>query len=675
MSESKNRSQQLHNRKLERHLLGKAISFTSDGEVNSRQYDVKWDFSGTEKKAQGKNSIVSFAKTNLIYREVIQNTLYDMFAIHKNINAQEPTSSMLNAWKSGLQHIASALCSTEWAKIDTRSGFRSFKAQLKKLRLGEGTLDKVANALNRLREGGFVDRIVDKRTLTALQAKKSTKQHVAIPSNMYQQLLSKTISMVETYHPHRNEISRVMKEAYEIRERVKAGENVLEGFIGNNNSNSLSMDLKAMSSRWINASRLLIKHNIPEFKIDFSGSQMGVIQTVCEMVTQAFSGARIGEVISFGNDSYSTKLTDSGKEISVLSGETSKGNDGKPKTETWQTHPIVKDAIELAYDMTELLRDGYRVKIESMLKSDEFTIDHYNHSLKEIESAFIPIKQSTQQNTFVSTNQARTFNELMKAFDIKATEKDVEEFNLLNPSREGELKVGGHLPKLTPHDFRRTFAVFFKRYGFGNASGIKFQYKHENINMSDYYSNNAELMKMHDVLLDEDLLKIMYDEGVNLGVDIYDDIYNGSEHLSGEGGERIAQDKFKKMKAGHEVYMSRAEIELLVRNGSLAAIQLPTGGYCTNGDCERICGMGLFISEKKPCVHKVNTDKTAKVLSRQRKRLIRQFQGLNSGDTMMASILVGIKQKIKEIEVTLVKHEIRHDAFEDKVRGLIDVKS
>jgi len=129
------------------------------------------------------------------------------------------------------------------------------------------------------------------------------------------------------------------------------------------------------------------------------------------------------------------------------------------------------------------------------------------------------------------------------------------------------------------------------------------------------------------------------------------------------------------MKAGHEVYMSRAEIELLVRNGSLAAIQLPTGGYCTNGDCERICGMGLFISEKKPCVHKVNTDKTAKVLSRQRKRLIRQFQGLNSGDTMMVSILVGIKQKIKEIEVTLVKHEIRHDAFEDKVRGLIDVKS
>jgi len=675
MSKSKNRSQQLHIKKKEKHPSGEVISFTSDGEINSRKYDVKWDFSGTEKKAKGKNSIVSFAKTNRMYREVIQDALGDMIRIYKDINAQAPTSSMLNSWRIGLQHIASALCSTEWAKIDTRSGFRAFKAQLKKLRLGKGTLDNVANALNRLREGGFVERIIDKGVLAALEAKKSTKQHIAIPSNMYQQLLSKTILMVETYHPHRNEIARVMMEANEIKRRVKAGENVLAGYIGNNNSNSLSMDIKAMSSRWTNASRLLIKHNIPEFKIDFNGSQMGEIQTVCEMVTQAFSGARIGEVISFGNDSYSTKITDAGKEISVLSGETSKSNDGKPKIETWQTHSIVKDALELAYDMTEVLRDEYRVKIESMLESDEFTIDHYNHALKELESAFIPIKRSTQQNIFVSTNQARKFNELMKSFDIKATEKDVEEFNLLNPLREGELKVGGYLPKLTSHDFRRTFAVFFKRYGFGNASGIKFQYKHENINMSDYYSNNADLMKMHDVLMDEDLLKIMYEEGVNLGVDIYDDIYNGSKHLSGEGGKRIAQDKFKKIKAGHEVYMSRAEIELLVRNGSLAAIQLPTGGYCTNGNCERICDMGLFIGKKKKCIHKVNTDKSAKEMARQRKRLIRQFQGLNTGDTLVNSILVGIKQKIKKLEIIMVTHEIKHDAFEDKVRGLIDVKS
>ena len=56
MSKSKNRSQQLHIKKKEKHPSGEVISFTSDGEINSRKYDVKWDFSGTEKKAKGKNS-------------------------------------------------------------------------------------------------------------------------------------------------------------------------------------------------------------------------------------------------------------------------------------------------------------------------------------------------------------------------------------------------------------------------------------------------------------------------------------------------------------------------------------------------------------------------------------------------------------------------------------------
>ena len=182
-------------------------------------------------------------------------------------------------------------------------------------------------------------------------------------------------------------------------------------------------------------------------------------------------------------------------------------------------------------------------------------------------------------------------------------------------------------------------------------------------------------MRMHDVLVDSDLLQLMEEEGVSLGVDIYHDIYNQSEHLSGIGGERIAQDKFKKMKAGHHVYMSRVEIESLVRNGSLSAVQLPTGGYCTNGECERICGMGLFIGEKKKCIHSVNTDKTAKEMARQRKRLISKFQGLNIGDTFMVSILVGIKQKIKEIELMLVQHEIKYVAFEDNVEGLINVET
>mgnify|MGYP003671533173 FL=1 len=263
----------------------------------------------------------------------------------------------------------------------------------------------------------------------------------------------------------------------------------------------------------------------------------------------------------------------------------------------------------------------------------------------------------------------------MKSYDIKATEEDVEEFNQLNPNREGQLRVGGSLPKLSPHDMRRTFAVFYKRYNFGSMMGIKFQYKHKNLNMSEYYANQASLISMLDILLDKELLEDINKAAIDLGIDIYDDIYNKSTVLGGIEGERQAQEKLERVKQGHEVLMDRAEIGTLIRNGTLAAVQLPTGGYCTNMDCDRICSLSLFIAEKKECPHKVTTDKTAKVSAKERSRLIKQFRGLNTGDSLLSSILVGIKQKIKEIEVTLQRHSIKHEAFEDKIEGLLYVSN
>jgi len=657
--------------------LGEPISFTSDGQVNSRRYSEQWDFSGIEARGYGKISIVSFTKTRPSYIQGIQDTLFTLFTLYyfcKDKNAQAPTSMQLNPWKRGLQYIANALGSTKWTEIDTDQGFRFFKWKLKSMKLGRATIQgSIVSVLKKLFEAGFIGRIVNSGELLALGTSKVVEQHIAVPIGMYQKLLSQVILKVETYQPHRKNIARVQREANAIKLRVQNGENLLIGHQGKSNSNVLSMSLAAINRRSQIACLKLIKHDIDDFNVGDITKELSVLKSSSAIVLLAFSGARVGEMISFHKDSFRTIKTDSNKEIHVLHGETSKGNDGKPLATTWQTHKIAKDALELAYDMSEPLRDIYKAKIESMYEAGEFNIDQYQKAKKDIKSAFIPIKPSMQKFKFISTEFSKEFNALMKLFDIHATAADVEEFDLLNPSREGTLKVGGYLPKLTPHDFRRSFAVFFKRYGFGNASGIKFQYKHHNINMSDYYAKNAELMSMHDVLMDKNLLQIIEEEGISLGVDIYDDIYNGSNYLSGVGGERIAQDKFKKMKAGHEIYMSRAEIESLVRNGSLAAVQLPTGGYCTNSKCERICGMGLFIGDKKQCIHSVNTDKTAKEMARQRKRLIGKFQGLNSGDTMMNSILVGIKQKIKEIEVMLVKHEIKHEAFEDNVRGLINV--
>jgi hypothetical protein len=99
-------------------------------------------------------------------------------------------------------------------------------------------------------------------------------------------------------------------------------------------------------------------------------------------------------------------------------------------------------------------------------------------------------------------------------------------------------------------------------------------------------------------------------------------------------------------------------------------MQLPSGAYCTNGSCDRVCGTQLFRAEIKECDHKVVTDKGAKKIAKQRERLIAKFMNLNTGDSLKSSILNGLKQKIQVEELTLRAHEIPYTPFTDDVISL-----
>ena len=658
------------------HPHGSPIAFTSDNKIRSRRYEDVWDLTGTEATGNGKNATVSFVKTNSAHKKAIQDFLADLYGAVEEGGGITATAGQLDSWRYGLEWVAKLIDSTDWRTLNSKSIQRSFKSRLKKAELGASLIGTITTSVNKLFEQELTTYMVNGLELVKLAKPGKVKQAIAIPVAMYSELLQRAISTIETYHPHRQDISTVVAECDSIDERVRSGENVLAGCLGTRSSDvKLSMNDMAVKGRCVTARQTLIKHKIPDFEPVSIAEWLSTLQSSCALIVTAFSGVRMGEAVSFEKVSYTTVLSHDSKPIPVLKGETTKGEDGKPRQATWQAHPIVKDALELAYDMTESLREHYKAKIKLMYESEEITVDAYEKACKEVAGVFIPVKKEGQSVSYTACNFSKRFAALMKAYDIKATEEDVEEFNKLNPNREGELKVGGYLPKLSPHDMRRTFAVFYKRYNFGSMMGIKFQYKHKNLNMSEYYANQAALMSMLDVLLDTDLLEDIDKAAIDLGIDIYDDIYNESVVLGGIEGERQAQEKLERVKAGHEVLMDREEIGVLIRNGTLAAVQLPTGGYCTNMDCDRICSLSLFIAEKKECPHKITTDKTAKVSARERGRLIKQFRGLNTGDSLLSSILVGIKQKIKEIEITLQKHNIKHDAFEDKIEGLLYVSN
>lgn len=641
------------------------VTRTSTGEPCSYIYDDFWVYCGEKNISVVKDYKVIFtAIKNIEHRRNIQKTVYVITS-----NNSDFSIGKIKTFVSHLHKIYKIIGHTDWFRLSDNAEWRKLKDGLRGV-YGCGTLEGYNSTLNKLVSSGFVDRYIEKNEIRNLSSDFIRKQqHIAIPISFYQKVLSHCIKTIEVYHSYRNEISNVMADAYIFKLNAEHDANSSFNEVPAKN---VSKSIRESATRKV---KLGAAHNIPNFNIDFTGEWIVNVLTQCIIICAFFSGARIGEILSFNKDSYNTKNTING-EISIIQGITTKGNGGEAQITTWQCHSIVKDAIELAYDMTGFARNIYREQVERLFKNNSISVDEYNRGLAMLSISFISPRVNKKCNlSYVIPAVSVKTNKLLSILDLKATLEDIEEFDLLNETRIGQLKLDSTLPKLTPHDFRRSFAVFMKRYGLGNAQTIKFQYKHENIVMSDYYSKNAELARMRDVILDEELVALMEEEGIRMGIDAYDEIFNKSNHLSGIEGERILKDKFESMKSGQRVYMSRAEINALIRNGSLSIVMLPTGGYCTNTSCERLCGIKEFVAEKSACQYQIVTDRSAKMLAKHRERLIQKFNALNNGDKVMNHILSGLKQSILIIEQTLLKHEISYEPFTAKIKGCYVLQS
>ena len=480
-------------------------------DAKDKPYHVElWDFSSSHTVGVRYGLTLSFRATKSEYINGIQDALYKIYHDYKDKNSLYLSVNHMGALKTGLQHLADCLGSTEWRNLEHNRELKSFLRQLKQKKLNPSTIQQIIRSLNKLTECGAIKVYIDSKVISRCAVSNKSKQHVAIPHRLYQRILSRALEVVETYYPYRHDISNVMSQAYDIQERVNSGE-ILATKGRGNWRDELSMSAAATQLRCSRALKRIV-HDIPDFDVKLSGSSLSDILVSCLIVIQGFSGVRIGEAVSFNANSADEVIVNSNK-VTVLTGETTKGNDGKPEIVTWQSHPVAKVALELAYDMMAVNRALYQKDVDEKERQGE-TKENINHMRRQLESAFLLPNQIRQASDNYIFNPWRALKRFIKNLDYKATTEDVEEFNMLNPTREGELKVGGTYSRLSSHDFRRTFAVFFVRYGFGTASGIKFQFKHENINMSGYYANNAELAQMNDLLMDEEILDDLKEAGI-----------------------------------------------------------------------------------------------------------------------------------------------------------------
>ena len=179
-------------------------------------------------------------------------------------------------------------------------------------------------------------------------------------------------------------------------------------------------------------------------------------------------------------------------------------------------------------------------------------------------------------------------------------EDDLKEFKLLNPTRADDV-IDNKLPKLSAHDFRRTFAVFLVRNKLGNIMTLKHQYKHLNTFMTMWYANHSEIAHDLDISLDEDLKNMIFEANIEITTEALYQIYN-SDTLSGKEGERIIEERNKHEYYG-VIYKAREVIEQEVRSEKISIVEHPTG-YCLNPNCDRICASNLSTVT---CQHEVTT--------------------------------------------------------------------
>jgi len=283
--------------------------------------------------------------------------------------------------------------------------------------------------------------------------------------------------------------------------------------------------------------------------------------------------------------------------------------------------------------------------------------------LANIETAFLVLGTSHQTKGIVAANHGRTIASFIDRYKILATSQDVIEFDLLNPQRKGELVLGASLPKISPHDFRRTFAVFLVRNKLGNIMALKHQYKHLNVVMTQWYVNNHELAMVLDLSLDTELKSLINEANISVTTDALFEIYN-SETLSGGKGERIVRERDQEGYAG-SIFISREDIEREVRSGSVSVIEHPTG-YCFKPDCSRICSSDR---SSKTCQFEAITPQKAKSRISYRSRLIERFNALNDGKLYMANILTDMALKIETIDQTLTAHNIEFTPFKADMKA------
>ncbi len=638
-------------------LANIVISYDVDGQPLSYLTDDIWDFRAyvqTKSEHSQRSAVWNWETIPDIFRLTVQRLMYTHLFEMRRTSTEGMTglSQTLSSWS-----VLAQLC--QQREIPSLSALQQPRMQRKILaalwgrKLACARVESILSALTLAHRYGFTRfHIANIKQLAKrlCDPSKVEQQTLAIPQSLAAQIYSHAIHRMEKWHDQRSELTSYFDKYLNLIEQQGLLSEFEEFF---NHTGFLKP-------------RISPDHKTPGLTV--IAMLYNDILATCGAVIGAVSGMRNGEWYELDADSYQEE-TFKGVTHCLLVGKTSKLNNGIPIRHAWVTAPVARLAVELLTAVsgprrTRLLAQAHALTLSGRPQA----------AVKMAESAkslFLALGVQSKGIMITGSSLLRALKRLVASAPNKdgtegayLREEHMIEFKALNRQWGSEIPLDELWPIAT-HQFRRTFAVFLLRNGFGSFLQVKQQFAHLNLSMSIWYARNAETAITFDMEQDAEIRAELAEMNALLMTDIAEKIYLSDEPISGGAGLKIRT----QIAQGNKVFKSREEIETAVRNGDLTIVD---NGHslCLNPSCGRLdCAIDPVINPVL-CSHDVIMRQHAQRRIDLRARLIRRHedaikQNLNQPN-LLAKTLVGIRA----CEKIMAEHEIEFEAY----GALIEIK-
>ncbi len=260
------------------------------------------------------------------------------------------------------------------------------------------------------------------------------------------------------------------------------------------------------------------------------------LRTACYIVCAAFSGMRDSELASLEVGCFVKRKGFDGETFFWLRGTTYK-HEHEPRPAEWMVPEIVGKAVAVATRCgePERARGDKRIKVleraakapdldEQSRAKIQVNLERARRNRNALMAVYNPEYGSISVVGSVSARYS------LRAFS-KMANMIVEQQDMDGVIKRDRIRPGDPWP-LTPHEFRRTFAVYVARHVLGDVRYLREHFKHWSLDMTLYYArydSGADRTLINDIMTERDELQSM----------IIQSWMHPHSGLSGMGGQRI----------------------------------------------------------------------------------------------------------------------------------------